>query len=1061
MPSQSVVIHFQTGEFCVIDDTTQQEFQHFDFVKALPSGYTLSYSNNHNDNNFDPNKRRSERVDVSNFFLLQRSVSESEINTASLLSDDSNNNNNNIAKISTLNKNKLDKTVCLAKDRISNELVILKPIHLKGEQHFQELVQQITKLKALSRHFQVVRVHKVLRVIPHIPLTNSLEVFNYVPSSPKTPSSPSFEHSPTHSTSVSSPNLYSHALQYNSNVKPMAIVVLDYFPRGNELDENVIPPIGTIADELLLKSSYKYLSSHNILIEYEQSGLHRFYLNHFSFLRKNVSDGSGMNSNVSSILINESDEVEESIYANDNDNLLFPAPPETLFEGITQTDERYIIGCLLYQLILCKTFFFNREERERLVKIGKRDALDYLEVKRELEEYLENKEFVDLEELKETKKKKKEIEAEVALLEEDAKQLVEIVLQLLLDEPTKRPDLNEIAEYEIVKKYKSILDTQYEEKLKQYKQQLENDLFIVEQKKEEIKQSNNNSQINEKDLISIQYFLFNHKEKGFDERWDGNFFRQEKIGSESIISVLEMSTNISLKSFVLSFIRNLRMNVLYDFKQEINLPHDYKMLKLLGLNLMSFRNKKKSNVTFKHVRSIMGYSLPLVPEISLLIVLLLSIELLLNYNYEEYSTNPLEYQNKELLFQEVQCIQIELDDLIKKNEIDPSQFRAATKLTKKEAEVRFFIQTQTIPLAQKLIKSLLQEKQRGNLVLSLFKYIVNNCFQKEHKWVVIAGNKKSGEKMFGFEDIYQNKKKRNRGSLNFEQKGDYLSAESNVQIQLAFSKYGDKEVVFSDKINKINDKCKIQRRIFLISDIAIYNIDQSGPKLQVKRRVPIDEIESIYVSTYTDGFFVLRCPSSYDFMYSSWRKTEILCHILKIKNMPIKISNRFFFNPNKGDEREVVFVEDTKALKTNVKLQKKEYLVSIRPAESEPINIESVSVMILDEGKEEYEVLLDPYDITTLKIPASASYRIRFVFYVNENLNLFLDEFIKSDNETVFQLPLGVFNKREEKVVLLTDYRKVKQFIGKKNKQNNCTMKILDTGKHEVACVQFVYEYEY
>ena len=308
-------------------------------------------------------------------------------------------------------------------------------------------------------------------------------------------------------------------------------------------------------------------------------------------------------------------------------------------------------------------------------------------------------------------------------------------------------------------------------------------------------------------------------------------------------------------------------------------------------------------------------------------------------------------------------------------------------------------------------------------------------------------------------DIYQNNKKRSRCSLNFVYGGDYVNAGENVQLQLAFSKHGDKEVVFADRLEKINDKCKIQKRIFVVSDLAVYNIDPANFK--IKRRVPITDIESIYVSTYTDGFFVLKVPSSYDFLYTAWRRTELLTAIQKVHNVSIHVSNRFPFKPSKGDNRQVVFVEDNKAQKSNVKLSKKEYIVTVRPPESDAINIESVHVLFtLPKSTEQKELILDPYDIATIKLPLNALYRVRFEFYVNTNLNCFLDEFIKGDNETVYQLLLGQFGKSEDKVVLMTDLRTVNEYYAIKAKKTQVTMKIMDTERQAIHSQQFIIEYD-
>jgi len=1107
----SITASSQTNEFTVIDDETQQETIHYDVIKTLPSGsstrarqkeveYVSSFYGDHfiqyhpgssasaNHHHQSNNSFDSPTALLSNFFMPNSTAEASQ----SALG----NNSNLLGK-----QQALDSITVLVKDRFSNEQVVIKPLHLRNDDDFDSKFEQVSniidriitslwnqfeKLKALSRtSYGVVRVNRL---------------YKWNSASMPTPEDTNFQLM-TPINDVMSPSTMLSVSRKRKHC--LAFISMDYYAGGslfqlltelqkqgkrfsilniynfliqvvttlcgrktkqNKVNDSMLEDgasdIEEYAKEIL--TTHGALTSHNILTEFEQTGFHKFYLSNFSFMRQNQGSLSLSQKN-GSILMGEDEANEKLSFASINDMFFFPAPPDQLNSEtkiVESIDDRWAIGILLYQLITGKTSYYNEKEQMEILRSLSMRTIELSKVKEELENYLQQGDFAFEQDILNispvNKKRKKQLEEELST---DAKALVDLAISLLDGNEENRPSLSSILENEVVVKYAKLITDHLAEKENNYAQLIENDALIVEQKKKESQNSVLPQDISQKDYLSLQYFLAYHKEKGIDERWDGNFYRQERIGQESILSILEMTTNHGIKSFVLSFIRNLRLNVLFDFRQEVNLPTDYKMLKTVVLNLLAVQNKKKSVVSFKHVRSIMGQSLPMVPELLLVIVLLVAIEFLLESNFEYYTTCTSEYTSKVDLFTQIQSIEGMIQEEITKHEIESSQFRIATRLSKKENDVRFFIEKRTPTIATGLIDSLTNGQLKGNLVLSLLRFLVSNCMQKERRWVLVGNEGKMEGKMFGFEDIFKNKKKRNRGSLNAEFKGDYINANGNIQLQLAFSKTGDKEVLFADRVDKINDKCKIQRRIFLISDLAIYNIDQSSSKYQVKRRVPISDIESIYVSTYTDGYFVIKVPNSYDFLYCSWRKTEILTAIQKERNIPVIISNRFTFNPGKGGIREVVFVEDAKSPKANVKLTKKEYIVTVRPPEADPINFESVSAIVY-QGSEQKEVILDPYDTSTFRLPINSSYRIRFVFYVNENLNCFLDESIKGDNETVFQLLLGQFHKSDEKVVLVTDVRQVKDYFGLKSKKTQCTMKITDTERQTIHVQSFVIEYD-
>jgi myosin-1 len=69
-------------------------------------------------------------------------------------------------------------------------------------------------------------------------------------------------------------------------------------------------------------------------------------------------------------------------------------------------------------------------------------------------------------------------------------------------------------------------------------------------------------------------------------------------------------------------------------------------------------------------------------------------------------------------------------------------------------------------------------------------------------------------------------------------------------------KYGDSEMLFTGMVSKMNKRFTVQQRKMLITDQAIYNMDETG--FNINRRIPIKNLSGISVSTMKDGFFILR-----------------------------------------------------------------------------------------------------------------------------------------------------------------------------------------------------------
>ena len=88
---------------------------------------------------------------------------------------------------------------------------------------------------------------------------------------------------------------------------------------------------------------------------------------------------------------------------------------------------------------------------------------------------------------------------------------------------------------------------------------------------------------------------------------------------------------------------------------------------------------------------------------------------------------------------------------------------------------------------------------------------------------------------------------------------------------------GDDHIAFADVVLKINKRNKMQQRILIATESAIYNIEPTTYKL--KRRIPYEMLGKISLSHLPDNFFLLHVPDEYDYLMVSGKKVEIVTRI--------------------------------------------------------------------------------------------------------------------------------------------------------------------------------------
>uniref|UniRef100_A0A7I4FVA9 TH1 domain-containing protein n=1 Tax=Physcomitrium patens TaxID=3218 RepID=A0A7I4FVA9_PHYPA len=124
-------------------------------------------------------------------------------------------------------------------------------------------------------------------------------------------------------------------------------------------------------------------------------------------------------------------------------------------------------------------------------------------------------------------------------------------------------------------------------------------------------------------------------------------------------------------------------------------------------------------------------------------------------------------------------------------------------------------------------------------------------------------------------------KVRRHSSMYRVYSADYIDVPANPTIVKLLSKQGDKQVLFADNIMKVNRKCKLVRRVLIVTDVAIYMLDSVFFRL--KHRIPmqasewlVQNIDKVSLSELSDNFLAVSVPSEYDFLIASTRKSEIV-----------------------------------------------------------------------------------------------------------------------------------------------------------------------------------------
>ncbi|XP_060203783.1 uncharacterized protein LOC132632018 [Lycium barbarum] len=151
---------------------------------------------------------------------------------------------------------------------------------------------------------------------------------------------------------------------------------------------------------------------------------------------------------------------------------------------------------------------------------------------------------------------------------------------------------------------------------------------------------------------------------------------------------------------------------------------------------------------------------------------------------------------------------------------------------------------------------------------------------------------------------------------------DYLDVPSRPYLIKILEKQGDKKVLFADTILKFTSTGKMKRRIFFVTDFAIYIVNPESGAL--KRRIALAAVEKLCLSELSDNFLAIIIPTEYDLLMASTRKTEIVTTLVDATKsqsdyeLDVLFSNRFEYNATSELVKEVQFEQIEAGVKTRI-----------------------------------------------------------------------------------------------------------------------------------------------
>ncbi|KAI0227941.1 Unconventional myosin-Ie [Lamellibrachia satsuma] len=149
-------------------------------------------------------------------------------------------------------------------------------------------------------------------------------------------------------------------------------------------------------------------------------------------------------------------------------------------------------------------------------------------------------------------------------------------------------------------------------------------------------------------------------------------------------------------------------------------------------------------------------------------------------------------------------------------------------------------------------------------------------------------------------DLLYNRKERRRYSINRSFVGDYINCEENPGLRALMDRR--ERILFADTVNKFDRRFKVAKRDLLLTPKNIYlvgrEVVKKGPnkgQMQevTKRKIPLDQIQSVVLSKKQDDMFVVYIQNEYASLLESVFKTEFVTmlakHYLPLVGTPLLI----------------------------------------------------------------------------------------------------------------------------------------------------------------------------
>ncbi|XP_043934508.1 unconventional myosin-Ie isoform X2 [Protopterus annectens] len=178
-------------------------------------------------------------------------------------------------------------------------------------------------------------------------------------------------------------------------------------------------------------------------------------------------------------------------------------------------------------------------------------------------------------------------------------------------------------------------------------------------------------------------------------------------------------------------------------------------------------------------------------------------------------------------------------------------------------------------------------------------------------------------------DLFLNKKERRRNSINRNFVGDYIGMDDRPELRQFVGKR--EKIDFADTVTKYDRRFKGIKRDLILTPKCMYLIGREkvkqGPekglvKEILKRRIEIEKVLSVSLSTFQDDFFIIH-EQEYDSLLESIFKTEFISLLSKHfeekaqRKLPLKFSNTLEIKLKKenwgpwtaGGSRQIQFIQ--------------------------------------------------------------------------------------------------------------------------------------------------------